>query len=939
MAASSRDPLDRATEAPVLRGMLTRFAEPADPDDVRWAESGVRFVVAPMAADEARAARFAWDTVASLSRPADGQPVSAIVRYQDEVAIAAVAAEFAKCSQEDLAGAVRALTGGTAWESGASGLLDSARRNAPDWGFADPSAPPGCGVVSYDLRGSSAHSIDLRSLVAAAALVLDRYQAGGAVGIAWRDLDGSGACGVVEGSVRVADGQTARELLAEFEPGRSSGQSDAVLEVACGRSAADRYSPPGRSLPPIVVSVETIPDGTATAVCWFDQRLVDPRIAESISSQLFDAAQLLANAAAAGQDIPLTVLDPLRAEQKSEVLRLGVTPRLTVSEFRRIDERFAAVARRNPEATAVRDAERRLTYRELDAEASKLAAGLRRRGVVPGQSVGVCLERSHRLVVTLLAVLKAGCTYVPMDPWYPDNRLRYQTADSAVAFVVTDRKPFPLIDADRAESFEKLSESGEAAPADSAEAGLDEAHAAAYVIYTSGSTGRPKGVVVRHSSVLALIDATEAEFGFGPRDVWTLFHSAAFDFSVWETWGCLLTGGTLVVVPHWATRDPRQLHALLVEHQVTVLNQTPSAFQQMDAQDRDTPSPLGLRLVVFGGEPLDAGMLGSWLTRHPHTQCRLVNMYGITETTVHVTAEDVTPETVRSNSGTVGRALPGWSISIRDQQGRVLPPGAIGEIYVGGEGVASHYLGKPGLTAERFPTDPDGGCGRVYRSGDRGRLRLDGRLDHLGRLDSQVKIRGHRIELEEVRRVLASAPSVAAAAVVPRGSGSLGHVVERIDGYVVLRSGGVVARVLEHARELLPDYMVPATLTALDALPLTTNGKVDVAGLPEPVPSPPAAAADAVLVLDGDQHGVERQILSLWSRHLGFQVDPEANFFESGGNSLMAGRLLAEVRRAGLPGISARDFYSCLSAREFAHLVAGRRKTIGPLTRGVEESA
>ncbi|WP_344332214.1 non-ribosomal peptide synthetase, partial [Kitasatospora putterlickiae] len=457
---------------------------------------------------------------------------------------------------------------------------------------------------------------------------------------------------------------------------------------------------------------------------------------------------------------------------------------------------------------------------------------------------------------------------------------------------------------------------------------------AAYVIYTSGSTGRPKGVVVPHRNVLALIGATSADLGLGPDDVWTFFHSGAFDFSVWEIWGCLLTGGRLVVVPHWAARDPDEFRTLLARRRVTVLSQTPSAFSQLieaDAQAAPAP-PLALRLVVFGGEPLNTAMLERWFARHSPAQCRLVNMYGITETTVHVTAQEVTPHQVVERSRSVGRALPGWWVSVRDEHGHVLPPGPAGEIYVGGAGVADGYLGRPELTAARFLDDPVTGE-RVYRSGDRGRLRPDGRLDHLGRLDDQVKVRGHRIELDEIRSVLVSDPGVADAAVVFREGEAGDPAGARIDAYLVLRDGGSVQHAWRTARRMLPDHMLPAGLTEVPGIPLTLNGKPDPSRLPPPGPVPvpvtdrdgPAADPEAGPGTDpGAKDDPGTEILSVWSGLLGVDVGPDSNFFELGGNSLLVVRLLSDLRKRGLPGVTPREFYGNSTARAFVELVLGR---------------
>ncbi|WP_157963902.1 non-ribosomal peptide synthetase [Actinocorallia populi] len=423
---------------------------------------------------------------------------------------------------------------------------------------------------------------------------------------------------------------------------------------------------------------------------------------------------------------------------------------------------FAAQAARTPRAEALIDGAARYTYAELDAWAGRIAARLAAAGHGRGDVVGVHADRSAALVAAVLGVLRAGAAYLPLDPHHPRERLVDTVADAGAAAVLSDgplEVPVPLLPLD---------------PQGPGEAAGPAPHPddLAYVIYTSGSTGRPKGVEVTHRQAVSLFTATRSWTGFGPHDTWTLFHSFAFDFSVWEIFGALLHGGRLVVVPLETARSADRFAALLAEHRVTVLNQTPSAFRQL-ALAVGGAAGLGPRLVVFGGEALEASELGPWWDG----ETRFVNMYGITETTVHVTWQPLGREHVERGGSPIGRPIDGLRVHLLDWRGRPVPDGVAGEIHVGGPGVARGYRGRPALTATRFVPDPLVPGARLYRSGDLALRRPDGTLVHLGRADDQVKIRGFRIEPGEVEAVLAAHPGVQEAAVTAGDGRLVAHVV------------------------------------------------------------------------------------------------------------------------------------------------------------------
>ncbi len=576
-----------------------------------------------------------------------------------------------------------------------------------------------------------------------------------------------------------------------------------------------------------------------------------------------------------------------------------------------IPARICQHARQRPHAVAVVAEDRMLTYAELERRSARLARALREAGIGEEDRIGVCLPRGAGLVVALLGVLRAGAAYVPLDPDYPPGRLAFMTADAGLKAVVAPVgemrfAPDVCIVSPDAEPEDETTPLPEVSSAQ-----------AAYVIYTSGSTGEPKGAIIEHRNVLSLMDAV-GEFGLGPDDVWSFFHSFAFDFSVWEIWGCLVTGGRLVVVPFWTSRDPRDFHMLLAREGVTVLSQTPSAFVQLVTEDRMAARMLQVRLAIFGGEALDPEILRSWFDRYPETRCRAVNMYGITETTVHCTLRTMRRSDVVRGTRSVGRPLPGWRLYVLDERGQPTPPGVPGEIYVAGSGVARGYLNRPELTAQRFLEFPLP-YGRLYRSGDVGRRLANGEFEHLGRADDQVKILGHRIELGEVRTALLQSQHVrAAAAVAVAPEGDPGAA--RLEAYVVLDLGGSTAAIRQRLRETLPHYMLPAMITAVPDLPLNANGKLDVARLRRateegraavmpPTPSPGADHPPQVAVPTASVPDSELTMARTWSRVLGVHVDPDDNFFELGGNSLLAVRLHHELRELGCRNVRLADIF------------------------------
>ncbi|MEV5320350.1 non-ribosomal peptide synthase/polyketide synthase [Streptomyces sp. NPDC052687] len=577
---------------------------------------------------------------------------------------------------------------------------------------------------------------------------------------------------------------------------------------------------------------------------------------------------------------------------------------------------FEAQAARTPDAVVVTHGTEHLDYATLDARAGRLAHRLAELGAAPERFVALALPRSTDQVVAILAVLKTGAAYLPIDPNSPADRIAHLLADAAAVTLVTtiataaraDGTGVPVLLLDDPDVAADLARRPATGPAP-ARRPLPES--AAYAIYTSGSTGRPKGVVIPHANVVRLFTRTRRWFDFGPDDVWTLFHSYAFDFSVWELWGPLLHGGRLVVVPDETARSPEDFLRLLADERVTVLNQTPSAFYPLvraDAEHPDISARLALRTVIFGGEALDVGRLADWWARHPADAPRLVNMYGITETTVHVTHAPLDPATAASGpAGPIGVAIPDLRVYVLDADLAPVPPGATGELYVAGEGLARGYLGRPGLTATRFLADPFGPAGsRMYRTGDRAKWRPDGTLEYLGRADAQVKIRGYRIEPGEIEAALHTHPGVADTAV---GVFEDATGTRRLVAHVV-GSGGAAPSAAElraHLERLLPAHMVPAAYVPMDALPLTVNGKLDRRALPAPTADGYAADTDRT----PPRTPAERAVAAAWADVLGVEeVHAGDDFFALGGDSILAVRVTARLRAAFGPDVSPRLLFT-----------------------------
>jgi amino acid adenylation domain-containing protein len=674
-----------------------------------------------------------------------------------------------------------------------------------------------------------------------------------------------------------------------------------TIEVAGGREGGARVLARGEAWTNYPVTLIVDDDGQGFSITAQTDRQIVP---QRVLAHMECALQAMLEALRDAPQTPALALSSLPAEERRLVLK-QFNPAATPSEqgTKLIHELFQEQVRRAPHAPALTHENKTVTYDDLNKRANQVAHYLRGKGLLPDQPVGICVERSIDMVVGLLGILKAGGAYVPIDPEYPPQRMRWILDDSAPHILLASRNvltrlPQTISEVVLLDDCDDIA----AQPTDNLTTGSlggSSSHHLAYVIYTSGSTGRPKGVMVEHRNVTRLFEATNCWFGFNERDVWSLFHSYAFDFSVWELWGALFYGGRVVIVPHLTARSAEHFYQMLCEQRVTVLNQTPSAFVQLiDAQTANLQLSHSLRLVIFGGEALDLRTLRPWVQRNDINRPRLVNMYGITETTVHVTYRPLTAHDIESERASViGEPIPDLNVYLLNRYQQPVPFGAVGEMYVGGAGVARGYLNRPDLTVERFVADPFAAHGaRLYRSGDLARWRADGTLEYLGRNDMQVKIRGFRIELGEIEAQLTGHPCIKEAVVIARED-TPGE--RQLVAYVIATSDATMPPTQElraFMKRSMPEYMIPSAFVLIERIPLTPNGKLDRHALPKPERS-----AYANREYEPPRGEVEQVLAAIWQSLLRVdRVGRTDNFFELGGHSLLIVEMLERLRRAGL---------------------------------------
>jgi tyrocidine synthetase-3 len=615
------------------------------------------------------------------------------------------------------------------------------------------------------------------------------------------------------------------------------------------------------------------------------------------------------------QEISLSGLSLLSKSEGNDIIKLNNVEEISYPKDCTVVDLFERQVQKSPDSIAVVYEGDSLTYAELNNLSNILANELRSKGIGRDDIVGLFTDKNLYTVVGMLGILKSGGCYLPLDPSYPEGRINYMLEDSKITILVTDAKhEATLANNIRKILLEDITGAAQEVPDP---ARINAPADLCYIIYTSGTTGNPKGVMIEHENVVRLLYNDGFQFDFGENDVWTMFHSHCFDFSVWEMYGALLYGGKVIVIPQSVARDPAQYIQVLKQHKVTVLNQTPTSFNNLIEEiGRKDVELKDLRYVIFGGEALVPSKLKSWQQQYPDVL--LVNMYGITEVTVHATYKEIGKKEIDDNICDIGKPIPTTSLYVLDKNKKLVPQGITGEIYVGGAGISRGYLNNEALTRTRFFDNPYRKGERFYRSGDLGRLLENGDLEYLGRIDDQVQLKGFRIELKEIEHQLLRHESISNALVIKRDSE---------DGHPYLCAYYIADEILEisvlrsHLGEHLPNYMIPSYFIKMDEFPSTVNNKIAISKLPAPDKE---LSAGSYVAPSTDE---ESLMAKIWEEVLGMKpIGIRDNYFSLGGDSLKAIGLIFNINNELHTSLTIADLYSYQTIEDLAVRVTDSKK-------------
>ncbi|MCB0747244.1 MAG: amino acid adenylation domain-containing protein, partial [Ignavibacteriae bacterium] len=618
--------------------------------------------------------------------------------------------------------------------------------------------------------------------------------------------------------------------------------------------------------------------------------------------QIIESYSLIIENIIKNSQIEVGKIQILDQEKKTKLLNFCNDEYVSVKTEKFVHSIFEERVNQFPNSIALTFGKDNITYLELNKKANQLAHYILKFGITNEELVGLCTERNIEMVIGIMAIIKAGGAYVSLDPSYPKERLNIILEDSNPKVVLTT-KDFNSIFENSKNKIVNIDTDWQKIELESSE-NLNvniNSENLAYIIYTSGSTGKPKGVMVTHGNLNRLFSSTDKWFRFNKNDVWTFFHSYAFDFSVWELWGALIYGGRIVIVPYLISRSPEQFYDLILNEKVTVLNQTPSAFRQLIHEDesRIENSRLNLRYIIFGGDKLDLQSLKPWIDKYGDESPKLINMYGITETTVHVTYRPISKSDLENVPGSViGKPISDLQVYILDENLEHVPIGVPGELYVGGSGLARGYKNRPDLTVLKFIPNPFGSeeGSKLYKTGDLARLLKNGDIEYLSRIDHQVQIHGFRVELGEIENVLSQHTEISENIVLAQNDEN-GN--KRLIVYYITK-GNIEISVEEFKRFLqtkLPNYMVPSLYIKLDVFPLTEHGKIDRKLLPKPELLRPKLENEFVEPTSND----EQKLAEIWKRLLSIEiVGINDNFFDLGGDSILSIQMISYAKEAEL---------------------------------------